>query len=209
MKKTITLIASLLFCTLGQAYSLQRLINSYREIEGVNCMVFHRDSHFNDVPDYTFTPFSLRMRSGTLNVMGIEEMIILQLDSCEESVRERFIDEVSYAIPEDYSLVSEKSPYHIYMSNWDEEYAYMLVINHKHPGLTLMYVTNGFVRAMLNDAGDGLDPDKLGKHLEQGAEKFSESVVTVAEKLRKGFIRLQKRAEEWSKESKKKDSYYF
>lgn len=209
MKKIITLLATLFFCTLGQAYSLQRFINSFREVEGAKYKVFHRDSHFNDVPDNTFTPFSLKMRSGTLKIMGIEEMIILQVDSCGKRMRERFIDEISDAIPYDYSLIYDNTPYHIYMSNWDEEYAYMLIINYKLPGLTLMYVTNSFVRAMLNDAGDGFDPDKLGKHLEEGAEKFGESVINAGEKIKEGFMRLQKRAEEWSEESQKKDSYYF
>ena len=63
----------------GYADSLQRFINIHKEKEGARYMVFNRDSHFNDVPKNAFTPFSLKLRSGTLKVLGIEEMVILQV----------------------------------------------------------------------------------------------------------------------------------
>lgn len=196
MKKNIILIALLFICSVVHADSLQRFINRYSNIDGVQYKVFNRDSHFNDVPANSFSPFSLKMRSGTLKVMGIEEMVILQLEQCKESVQERFIENITDAIPDEYSLVAENIRYQIYLSNQDEDYAYMLIVNHKLPGLTLMYVTNGFVRAMLNDEGDGFDPDKLERYLEQSAEKLGESVVGFGEKIKEGIQRLQERIEE-------------
>ncbi len=196
MKKSTILIVLLLISTIGYADSLQRFINRYSDIEGVNYKVFNRDSHFNDVPANSFSPFSLKMRSGTLKVMGIEEMIILQLEECRESVQERFIENIDDAIPYEYSLVAENIRYQIYLSNQDEDYAYMLIVNHKLPGLTLMYVTNGFVRAMLNDEGDGFDPDKLERYLEQGAEKLGESMIGLGEKIKEGMLRLQENTKE-------------
>lgn len=190
----------LLVCSIGHADSLQRFINIYKEKEGAHCKVFNRDSHFNDVPSNSFSPFSLKLRSGSLKVLGIEEMVILQLDACREAIRERFVDKVYDAVPDDYSLLSEKNGYHIYMSNTDEEYAYVLIVNSKLPGLTLLYVTNGFVRAMVNDTADGIDSDRLERYLEQGAERIGESVREAGEKIVNGLQRLQERAKEWSEE---------
>jgi hypothetical protein len=209
MKKVITFIALLLVCTLGYADSLQRLINTYKEKDGVRCKVFNRDSNFNDVPDDAFSPLSMKLRSGTLKVMGIEEMVVLQLDSCCESICRQFVEDVFDAIPTDYSLLSDKNHYRIYMSNSDEEYAYMLIVNGRLPGLTLMYVTNGFIRALVNDEGNGVDSEKLGRYLEQRAEQFGETMHEVGEKVKLGLQRLQERAKEWSEESSKKDTYYF
>lgn len=209
MKKVITFIALLLVCTLGYADSLQRLINTYKEKDGVRCKVFNRDSNFNDVPDDAFSPLSMKLRSGTLKVMGVEEMVVLQLDSCSESSCRQFVEDVFDAIPTDYSLLSDKNHYRIYMSNSDEEYAYMLIVNGRLPGLTLMYVTNGFIRALVNDEGNGVDSEKLGRYLEQRAEQFGETMHGVGEKVKLGLQRLQERAKEWSEESSKKDTYYF
>ena len=196
MKKIITLVALLFVCSLGYANSLQRFINTYKEKDGARCKVYNRDSHFNDVPDDAFSPFSLKLRSGTLKVLGIEEMVILQLDSCREAVRERFVDDVYDVVPLDYSLLTEKSGHQIYMSNSDEEYAYVLIVNSKKPGLTLMYVVNSFVRALVNDEGDGIDSEKFGRYLEQGAEKLGESMLEAGEKIKGGLQRLQERAKE-------------
>lgn len=209
MKKLITLIALLFVCSLGYADSLQRLINTYREKDGVCCKVFNRDSNFNDVPDDAFSPLSMKLRSGTLKVLGIEEMVVLQLDSCRESICRQFVDDVFEAIPTDFSLLSDKNHYRIYMCNSDKDYAYMLIVNGRLPGLTLMYVTNGFVRALVNDEGDGVDSEKLRRYLEQSAERFGESMLEVGEKLKNGLQRLQERAKEWNEDSSKTDTYYF
>lgn len=209
MKKVITFVALLLVCSLGYADSLERLINTYKEKDGVRCKVFNRDSNFNDVPDDAFSPLFMKLRSGTLKVVGIEEMVILQLDSCRESVCRQFVDDVFEAIPADYSLLSDKNHYRIYMSNSDKDYAYMLIVNGRLPGLTLMYVTNGFVRALVNDEGNGVDSEKLRRYLEQRAERFGESMLEVGEKLKSGLQRLQERAKEWSEEADKKNTYYF
>ena len=209
MKKIITLVALLFVCSLGYANSLQRFINNYKEKDGARCKVYNRDSHFNDVPDDAFSPFSLKLRSGTLKVLGIEEMVILQLDSCREAVRERFVDDVYDVVPLDYSLLTEKSGHQIYMSNSNEEYAYVLIVNSKKPGLTLMYVVNSFVRALVNDEGDGIDSEKFGRYLEQGADKLGESMLEAGEKIKGGLQRLQERAKEWQEESEKEDFYLF
>ena len=209
MKKIITLVALLFVCSLGYANSLQRFINNYKEKDGARCKVYNRDSHFNDVPDDAFSPFSLKLRSGTLKVLGIEEMVILQIDSCREAVRERFVDDVYDVVPLDYSLLTEKSGHQIYMSNSDEEYAYVLIVNSKKPGLTLMYVVNSFVRALVNDEGDGIDSEKFGRYLEQGADKLGESMLEAGEKIKGGLQRLQERAKEWQEESEKEDFYLF
>lgn len=209
MKKTVALIALLLVCSMGYSYSLQRFINVYKEKDGARYKVLNRDSHFNDVPDDALSPFSMKLRSGTLKVLGIEEMVFLQLDSCRESVREEFVDDALDAIPMDYSLLAEKNAHSIYMSNSDEEYAYVLIVNGKKPRLTLMYVTNGFVRALVNDDGDGIDSEKFERYLEQGAEKLSESMLEAGEKIKGGLQRLQERAKEWQEENEKARSYYF
>ena len=208
MKKSIFLIILLFISSVGHADSLQRFINRYSDVDGAQYKVFNRDSHFNDVPANSFSPFSLKMRSGSLKVMGIEEMVILQLEQCRESVQERFVENVTDAIPDEYSLVAENIRYQIYLSNQDEDYAYMLIVNHKLPGLTLMYVTNGFVRAILNDEGDGFDPDKLERYLEQGAERLGESMINFGEKIKEGMLRLQESTKERVEEAETWKVYF-
>ena len=208
MKKSIFLIILLFISSVGHADSLQRFINRYSDVDGAQYKIFNRDSHFNDVPANSFSPFSLKMRSGSLKVMGIEEMVILQLEQCRESVQERFVENVTDAIPDEYSLVAENIRYQIYLSNQDEDYAYMLIVNHKLPGLTLMYVTNGFVRAMLNDEGDGFDPDKLERYLEQGAERLGESMINLGEKIKEGMLRLQESTKERVEEAETWKVYF-
>ena len=119
------------------------------------------------------------------------------------------MDGVYDVSPMDYSLLTEKSGYSIYMSNSDEEYAYVLIVNNKKPGLTLMYVVNSFVRALVNDEGDGIDSDKFGRYLEQGAEKLGESMYEAGEKIKGGLQRLQERAKEWQEESENEGLYLF
>ena len=197
MKKNLTLIALLLVCSLGYADSLHRVINIYKEKDGAKCMVFNRDSHFNDVPESALSPFSMKLRSGTLKAVGIEEMIVLQLDRCDESVRDCFVDEVHDAVPVDYSMLADSEGAQVYMSNSDEEYAYVLLVNNRTPKLTLMYVTNSFVRAMVSDDGSELDSDKLNEYLEQQAEKLGETIRVTGEKVMEHLNRFKERVEEW------------
>lgn len=203
------MMALLLICSLGHADTLQRFLNAYKNKDGARYKVLNRDCHFNDVPDGSISPFSMKLSSGTLKVMGIEEILILQLDSCRESVRKRFVKNVYDAIPTDYSLLTDKNSYRIYMSNSDEEYAYVLIVNNKMPGLTLMYVTNGFIRALVNDTGDGVDLDELMDYFEQGAQKLGESMIGVGEKVKEGFQRLKERTKEWDEEQEEETYYYF
>ena len=202
-------MAMLLVCVVGQADSLQRFINIYKDKDGACCKVFNRDSHFNDVPANAFSPFSLMLCSGTLKVLGIEELVILQLDKCRESVRKRFVGNVCDAVPRDYSLLATNDNFHIYMSNSDDKYAYVLIVNSKLPGLTLMYVTNSFVRALVNDDGNGIDSDGLEEYLNLRAEKFGESVRDAADKIKGGLQRFQERAKEWSDDADMKGNVYF
>ena len=191
MEKSLILLLLLLVCSSGYADSLQRFINVHKEKDGARCMVYNRDSHFNDVPKGSLSPYSHKLRSSTLKVLGIEEMIILSLDSCKERVRENFSEKVSRVVPDDYALLTDKEDYQIYMSNSDEEYAYILIVNRRAPGLTLLYVTNAFVRAMVSDDGAEFDPDKLGEHLERRAEGIGETVRRAGEKLINRINRMQ------------------
>ena len=207
MKKIFVLCLLLQVCLLGYADSLQGYIDQYRNVEGATYKAFNRDSHLNEVPEDSFSPFSLKLRSGTLWMMGIEEMVVLRLDSCEEHFGQNFADGVECAIPVSYTLVAENLNNKVYMSNYDEAYAYMLLVNYELPGLTLMRVTNGFLRASLNDAGNGIAPDKLEKYLEQEAEKLGESVRGAGVKLKDGWRRFQERAKEWGKAAESWDFY--
>ena len=205
MKKIEALMVFLLVCTMGYANSLERFINKYKEKEGAAYMVFNKDWHFNDASDGRSASMGAqRFVSGTLALMGIEEMMSLRLDSCSASVRERFADNVYDAVPADYTLISEKNDRCIYMSNSDEEYAYMLVVNSESPGLTLLYVTNAFARAIMNDEGTGIDIDKFERYLERIFNGLEESLQGTGERFMEGLKRLEKRiqerADEWEKE---------
>lgn len=212
MKKILTLLAVLLTCTMGYANSLERFINKYKEKEGAIYMVFNKDWHFNDVSDgMEVSMGAQRFVSGTLALMGVEEMVALRLDSCSEAVRERFADRIYDAVPEDYTLISEKNGRCIYMSNSDEEYAYMLVVNNENPGLTLLYVTNAFARAIMNDEGTGIDTDKFERYLERIFNGLEESLQGTGERVREGLKhlekRIQERAKEWEKGYGKSETY--
>lgn len=209
MKKVFALFAFSLLCSLSYGYSLQRFINIYKEKDGARCKVLNRDSRFNDVPDDAFSPLSMKLRSGSLKVMGIEKMVTLQLDSCREEVRESFVDGVYDVIPMDYSWLTEKGGYSIYMSNSDEEYAVTLIIDQcTHEAIGHIHQRESRL-LVVNDKHIGIDSDKFGRYLEQGAEKLGESMYEAGEKIKGGLQRLQERAKEWQEESENEGLYLF
>ena len=80
-------MALLLMSTMGYADSLERFINKYKEKEGAVYMVFNKDWHFNDASEgMEVSMGAQRFVSGTLALMGVEEMVSLRLDSCTEAV---------------------------------------------------------------------------------------------------------------------------
>lgn len=205
MRKVISVMALLLMSTMGYADSLERFINKYKEKEGAVYMVFNKDWHFNDASEgMEVSMGAQRFVSGTLALMGVEEMVSLRLDSCTEAVRGRFSDRVYDAVPEDYALVSENSSRHVYMSNSDEEYAYMLIVNNERPSLALFYVTSAFARAIMNDEGTGIDMEKFERYMERIFRGLEESLQGTGERVRDGLERLEKRirerADEWERE---------
>ena len=145
--------------------------------------------------------------STTLSVMGVEELLRLRLDSCSERVRENFVEGIYDAIPMDYSLLSENGRQCIYMHNADEEFAYILIVNNESPSLTLAYVTNSVVRAVMNDEGSGVDMDKFENYLLQRLEKLELLIQNSGERLKEGIKRIEERAREWSEESENSGIY--
>ena len=214
IKKILTLLVVLFTYTVGYADSLERFINRYKEKDGAVYYVFNKDRHFNDTSEgMSVSMGTQRIVSGAMALMGVEEMVSLRLDSCTENVRERFTNRIYDAIPNDYSLLAEKNRRHVYMSNSEEEYAYILVVNNERPGLTLFYVTSAFVRAVMNDEGDGVDMDKFERYVEQRLERLEESLQGSGERVRKGLERfgkhLQERMEEWGEEYEHAETYTF
>ena len=202
MKKLLVIIALLCICPISYAQSLERFINKYKEASGASYIVLNKDHHFNDVSEGMGIPKETQqVISGTLRVAGIEEMVALRLDSCAESVRKMFVEHVGDAIPTEYTLLSEKGVRSVHMSNSDTEYAYMLIVNAEAPGLTLLYVTNAFVRAVMNEEGTGIDLDKFEQYVERTLESLEESLQSSGEQLREGLKRwekrIRKRIEEW------------
>ena len=202
MKKFLVIIALLCICSISNAQSLERFINKYKEVSGASYIVLNKDYHFNDVSEgMGISKANQQIISGTLRVAGIEEMVALRLDSCAESVRRLFVEHVGDAIPVEYTLLSEKSERSVHMSNSDADYAYMLVVNTEAPGLTLLYVTNAFVRAVMNEEGTGIDLDKFERYVEHMLEALEGSLHGSGEQLKEGFRRwekrIRKRIEEW------------
>lgn len=205
MKKIIIATALLLIGTIGYANSLERFINKYKEKEGAAYIVFNRDYHFNDASEKIGISMAVQqLVSCTFAMMGIEEMVALKLDSCTEYVRSRFVDRVYDAIPKDYTLLSEEDGRSIYMSNSDEEFAYMLIVNENSPGLTLSYVTNTFVRAIMNEEGDAIDQERFEQYVERRIMRLEEAIQLSGERLMEGIKhlekRIQERVEEWEQE---------
>lgn len=195
------MVALLLVCTTGYAHSLVRLVNQYKEKQGAVYYVFNRDRHFNDASEgVEVAPRTQQLVSGAMAIMGIEEVVALRLDSCKEHVKMRFVERVHDAVPDNYTLCSDKDSRCIYMSNTDSEYAYVLVVNEVRPGLTLSYVTNNFVRAIMNDEGTGIDVDKLERYMERCADGLEEALHNSGERIREGLRHLEKRIQERTQE---------
>lgn len=201
MKKYLTIIALLLLYTQGYANTLTRFINKYKDKEEVVYLVFNKDSHFNDATDgIAISQAVQQIVSGTMRLMGIEEIVYLKLDSCEQSTHERFVERLYDAIPNDFALLTNKEKRSIYMSNSDEEYAYILIANEEAPSMTLMYVTNSFIRAIMDDEGNGIDMDKFEKYIEKCIEGLEETIYNSGELFKKGIKHLEKQIEEYTKE---------
>jgi len=205
MKKIYVLTCLLLACSLTYADSLERFINRYKEKEGAECRVLNRDYHFNDVPDGTMSPEAQRLLSGTMVLMGVEEWMTLKLDQCKESTRERFVDRVIDAVPSDYALLKEKGYRSVYANNAEEEYAYLVIVDSDvaAPSLTRLYVTNAFMRAIMNDEGTGIDEEKFSRYLDGLAEGLEKSLRGLGETLESGTRRLEKWLQERAKELEK------
>lgn len=135
---------------------------------------------------------------GTLVMMGVEEVVILKLDSCRSAVRGRFFANVLEAIPESYTALAEKGDHIVYVNNYDEDYAYVLIVNNsvEKPRLTRLYVTNNFLRAIMNDEGTAVDNDKFERYLEDRADKLEESAKGLGRSLEEGMRRLEERITE-------------
>ena len=202
MKKTFVLTCLLLACSLTYADSLERFVNRYKEKEGAECRVLNRDYHFNDVPDGTMSVEAQRLVSGTMALMGVEEWMTLKLDQCRESVRERFVERVADAVPSDYTLLKENGCCSVYVNNAEEDYAYLVVVDGDvaAPSLTRLYVTNAFVRAVMNEEGTGIDEEKFTRYLEGLAEGLEKLMRELGGTLEEGLKRLEKRLQERAKE---------
>ena len=202
IRKTIALACLLLACSMGYADSLERFVNRYKEKEGAVCRVFNKDRHFNDVPEEDVSPEAQRLVSGMLAVMGVEEWMSLKLERCAQPTRERFADNVLDAIPADYALLKEGDHRHIYVNNADEEFAYVVLVNcdEAAPSLTRLYVTNAFMRAVMNDEGTGIDEEKFTRYLEGVVEGLEESMRGLGKSIEGGVRRLEKRLEEWARD---------
>lgn len=205
MKKVFVLTSLLFACSLTYADSLERLMNRYKDKEGAECRVLNRDYHFNDVPDGTMSAEAQRLVSGTMALMGVEEWMTLKLGQCRESVRERFVDRVIDAVPSDYALLKEKGCRSVYVNNAEEEYAYLVVVDSDvaAPSLTRLYVTNAFMRAIMNDEGTGIDEEKFSRYLDGLAEGLEKSLRGLGETLENGSRRLEKWLQERVKELEK------
>lgn len=204
-KKFFTLTSLLLVCSLSYADSLDRFMNRYKEKEGTVCRVLHRDYHFNDVSEEEMSPEAQRLVSGAMALMGVEEWMTLKLDECKESTRERFSERVLDAIPNDYALLKEKGYRYVYVNNAEEEYAYLVIVecDVAAPSLTRLYVTNAFMRAIMNDEGTGIDEEKFSRYLEGLADGLEQSLRGLGESLEGGLKRLEKRLQERAKKLEK------
>ena len=163
MKKIAALISLLCVCSLASADSLERLVNQYKEKDGAVCRVLNRDYHFNDISGEDMSIDAQRLVGCMMALMGVEEWTTLKLERCKESIRERFVDKVIDAVPDDYALLIERGYCSVYVNNAEEEYAYLVVADCDilEPSLTRLYVTNAFMRAIMNDEGTGIDEENL------------------------------------------------
>ena len=218
MKKVVLLLSLSIVCSMGYADSLDRFIGKYKDKRGAEYRVVNVNSDLDAMVADGIAKGHKRaaMIRGGLVMMGIREVVTLRLDSCKQSVRTRFFADVLDVIPENYSLLMEKGNSLVYMDNSDEEYAYLLIINNsvEKPRLRQLYVTNVFVRAIMNDEGTAIDKDKFGRFLERQAEVLGEAARETGRSIGEGAKnlerRLQERMQQWEEDSDgASDSYTF
>lgn len=218
MKKAVLLLCLSIVCSMSYADSLDRFIGKYKDKRGAEYRVVNVNSDLDAMVADGIVKGHKRaaMIRGGLVMMGIREVVTLRLDSCKQSVRTRFFADVLDVIPENYSLLMEKGNSLVYMDNSDEEYAYLLIINNsvEKPRLKQLYVTNVFVRAIMNDEGTAIDKDKFGRFLERQAEVLGEAARETGRSIGEGAKNLerhlQERIQQWEEDSDGvSDSYTF
>lgn len=205
MKKTVLLLSLMLACSIGYADSLDRFINKYKDKRGAEYKVVNVNSDLDAMVADGIAKGNKRAAiiRGSLVMMGIREVVTLRLDSCKQSVRAKFFTEVLEVVPDSYSLLTEKGNSLVYMDNSDAEYAYLLIVNNsvEKPRLRRLYVTNAFVRAIMNDNGDGIDKEKFERYLERQADVLEETARETGRSIEEGVKRLerhmQERIEKW------------
>lgn len=205
MKKTFLLLSLMLACSIGYADSLDRFINKYKDKRGAEYKVVNVNSDLDAMVADGIAKGNKRAAiiRGSLVMMGIREVVTLRLDSCKQSVRAKFFTEVLEVVPDTYSLLTEKGNSLVYMDNSDAEYAYLLIVNNSvdKPRLRRLYVTNAFVRAIMNDNGDGIDKEKFERYLERQADVLEETARETGRSIEEGVKRLerhmQERIEKW------------
>lgn len=205
MKKTVLLLSLMLACSIGYADSLDRFINKYKDKRGAEYKVVNVNSDLDAMVADGIARGNKRAAiiRGSLVMMGIREVVTLRLDSCKQSVRAKFFTEVLEVVPDTYSLLTEKGNSLVYMDNSDAEYAYLLIVNNsvEKPRLRRLYVTNAFVRAIMNDNGDGIDKEKFERYLERQADVLEETARETGKSIEEGVKRLerhmQERIEKW------------
>lgn len=205
MKKTVLLLSLMLACSTGYADSLDRFINKYKDKRGAEYKVVNVNSDLDAMVADGIARGNKRAAiiRGSLVMMGIREVVTLRLDSCKQSVRAKFFTEVLEVVPDTYSLLTEKGNSLVYMDNSDAEYAYLLIVNNsvEKPRLRRLYVTNAFVRAIMNDSGDGIDKEKFERYLERQADVLEETARETGKSIEEGVKRLerymQERIEKW------------
>lgn len=205
MKKTVLLLSLMLACSIGYADSLDRFINKYKDKRGAEYKVVNVNSDLDAMVADGIAKGNKRAAiiRGSLVMMGIREVVTLRLDSCKQSVRAKFFTEVLEVVPDTYSLLTEKGNSLVYMDNSDAEYAYLLIVNNSvdKPRLRRLYVTNAFVRAIMNDSGDGIDKEKFERYLERQADVLEETARETGKSIEEGVKRLerhmQERIEKW------------
>ena len=200
MKKMVTLIALLLVCTWAKADSMDRFINRYKEKDGAEYRVINVNSTLDELMENGAVKGRKRasLLRGTLVMMGVEEIETLNLDLCKSSVRSRFFANVLDEIPEGYSILTETGDRIVYVNNMEEDFAFVIIVNNnvEKPRLTRMYVSNAFMRAVMNDEGTEVDGQKLERYLEGRADKLEESAKEGIRAIENGLRRLEKRIEE-------------
>lgn len=205
MKKTISLILLLLVCSWASADSLERFVDRYKDKKGVVYKVINTNSNLDDLVESGLAKGRKRasLMRGSLVMMGVEEIVILNLDSCRSAVRSRFFANVMEAIPESYTVLTEKGDRIVYVNNYDEDFAYILIVNNnvEKPRLTRLYVTNNFLRAVMNDEGTAVDGDKFERYLEERADRLEESAKGLGRSIEEGLRRLEHRFTDRSKDN--------